>query len=81
MGMKDKTSQLSALNESIPKDVRDLVAQQQAAIISGELKVFAGPIKNSRGRVRVKEGDVLSDEKLLRSSWYVEGVTGSLLSY
>lgn len=81
MGMKDNTSQLSALNESIPKDVRDLVAQQQAAIISGKLKVFAGPIKNARGRTRVKEGEVLSDEKLLRSNWYVEGVTGSLLSY
>lgn len=81
MGMKDKTSQLSALSETIPKSVRDLVTQQQAAIISGELKVFAGPIKNTRGRIRVKEGDVLSDEKLLRSNWYVEGVAGSLSSY
>ena len=81
MGMKDQTSQLSSLNNSIPADVRHLVAEQEAAIISGKLNVFAGPIKNTRGRIRVKEGAVLSDEKLLRLNWYVEGVTGSLSSY
>lgn len=81
MGMEDNISQLSALSESIPKDVRDLVAQQQAAIISGEFKIFSGPMKNTRGRVRVKSGEILSDEKLLHLNWYVEGVTGSLLSY
>lgn len=81
MGMKEKTSQLSSFNNSIPADVRSLVAEQEAALISGKLKVFAGPIKNTRGRIRVKEGVVLSDEKLLRLNWYVEGVTGSLSSY
>ena len=81
MGMKDQTSQLSSLNNTIPANVRSLVAEQEAAIISGKLNVFAGPIKNTRGRIRVKEGSVLSDEKLLRLNWYVEGVMGSLASY
>ncbi len=81
MGMKEKTSQLSALNHSIPAEVKDWVADQEAAIISGEFKVFAGPIKNTRGRVRIKEGKQLSDAKLLRMNWYVEGVTGALLSF
>lgn len=81
MGMKEKTSQLSALNTSIPAEVKDWVADQEAAIISGEFKVFAGPIKNTRGRVRIKEGKQLSDAKLLRMNWYVEGVTGALLSF
>lgn len=81
MGMKDKSSQLSALNNSIPVAVRNLVAEQEAAIISGKLNVFAGPIKNTRGRIRVKEGSVLSDEKLLSLNWYVEGVIGSMPSY
>lgn len=81
MGMKEKTSRLSALNHSIPAEVKDWVADQEAAIVSGEFKVFTGPIKNTRGRVRIKEGKHLSDAKLLRMNWYVEGVTGSLLSF
>jgi basic membrane protein A len=81
LGMDEQIPQLSSLNKSIPADVRNLVAEQQAAIISGKLNVFAGPIKNTRGRVRVKEGSVLSDEKLLRLNWYVEGVTGSMSSF
>ncbi len=81
MGMEDKTSQLTSLNANIPADVKNLVATQQAAIIAGEYNVFAGPIKNTRGRMRVKEGKQLTDAKLLRMNWYVEGVTGSLPSF
>ena len=80
-GMAESTSKLVSINEKVPEEIRKLVADKQAGLISGEVMVFSGPIKNTRGRIRVKEGDVLSDEKLLRISWYVEGVTGSLLSY
>jgi len=80
-GMADNTSKLVSINPKVPADIRALVASKQADIIAGKFKVFAGPIKNSRGRVRIKEGRELSDEKLLRMNWYVEGVTGSLLSF
>lgn len=80
-GMAESTSQLVSLNSKIPADVRELVASKQADIMANTLKIFAGPIKNHRGRVRLKEGKELSDDELLRMSWYVEGVTGSLLSF
>lgn len=81
MGMKEKTSKLVSVSSSIPAEVRDWVAEKEAGIIAGQLKVFAGPIKNNRGRVRIREGKELSDDKLQRMNWYVEGVTGSLLSF
>ena len=80
-GMAENTSKLVSLSHKIPDDVRALVANKQAGLISGDLNVFAGPIKNYRGRVRIKAGKELSDNKLLRMNWYVEGVTGSLLSF
>lgn len=80
-GMAESTSKLVSLNHKIPDDVRALIANKQAELMAGTLKVFQGPIKNYRGRVRVKDGKVLSDDKLLRMNWYVEGVKGSSLSF
>jgi basic membrane protein A len=80
-GMAESTSKLVSLSHKIPADIRELVANKQAEIMAGQFEVFAGPIKNYRGRVRIKEGKQLSDDKLLRMNWYVEGVTGSLLSF
>ncbi|CCK77265.1 Basic membrane lipoprotein [Oleispira antarctica RB-8] len=80
-GMAESTSKLVSLSPKIPVKIRELVANKQADIISGKFEVFAGPIKNYRGRVRIREGKKLSDDKLLRMNWYVEGVTGSLLSF
>lgn len=80
-GMTEGTSKLVSLHHKIPDSVRALVAEKQAALMAGTFEVFAGPIKNYRGRVRIKEGKSLSDEKLLRMNWYVEGVKGSLLSF
>lgn len=81
MGMKDKTSLLLTENNRLPAHLSQMVSEKEAALIAGTLDVFAGPIKNHRGRVRIKEGRQLSDDKLLRMNWYVEGVTGSLLSF
>jgi basic membrane lipoprotein Med (substrate-binding protein (PBP1-ABC) superfamily) len=81
IGMEEKISQLSSLSVAIPIDVRNLVAKQKAAIIAGKLNIFTGPIKNTRGRMRVKKDKVLADAKLLRMDWYVEGVAGSLPSF
>jgi basic membrane lipoprotein Med (substrate-binding protein (PBP1-ABC) superfamily) len=80
-GMAESTSKLVSLSQKIPADIRELVANKQAEIMAGQFKVFAGPIKNYRGRVRIKEGKQLSDDKLLRMNWYVAVVTGSRLSF
>jgi len=80
-GLAEQTSLLVSISKSLPADVRKLVLEKQAALVSGQLSVFSGPVKNHRGRVRIKADHDLSDEKLLRMSWYVEGVTGSLLSF
>jgi basic membrane protein A and related proteins len=40
--------------------------------------VFAGPIKDQAGAVKVPAGKTLTDPELQRLNWYVEGVDGSL---
>lgn len=80
-GLAQNTSLLASMSNQLPAYVKRLVADKKAELIAGDTDVFSGPVKNHRGRVRIKPGRTLSDEKLLRMNWYVEGVRGSLLSF
>lgn len=80
-GLAEKTSLLVSLSKNLPAAVKKLVADEQAALASGEQQIFSGPIKNHRGRIRIKQDDALTDDELLRMNWYVEGVSGSLRAF
>ena len=69
---------LTPLNAAVPQDVKDLVAARRAAIQSGELHPFQGPVKDQGGAVKVPEGQTMDDGALLGFKWYVEGVEGAL---
>ena len=54
--------------------VRELVNARKAEIKDGKFNIFAGPIKDQDGNVRIPEGQVMSDKDQLAFDWYVEGV-------
>ncbi|MDR1019738.1 MAG: BMP family ABC transporter substrate-binding protein, partial [Synergistaceae bacterium] len=62
----------------VPEDVRALVNAQKADIVSGEQKVFTGPIKDQSGAVKVKQGETMSDDDIWSMGWFVEGVIGEI---
>ncbi|HHN67826.1 MAG TPA: BMP family ABC transporter substrate-binding protein [Thermopetrobacter sp.] len=63
---------------NMPDDVKKMAEQTEAAIRDGKLHPFAGPIHDQAGKLRVKEGEVLSDKELLGMNWYVKGVDDKL---
>ncbi|ESR26599.1 BMP family ABC transporter substrate-binding protein [Lutibaculum baratangense] len=63
---------------NMPDDVKQMAEETEAAIRSGELHPFAGPITNQAGEVVVAEGEVVSDEDLLSMNWYVQGIDDKL---
>ncbi len=65
---------LAPFNASVPEDVKKLVETKKAEIIAGKLHPFAGPIKDNKGALRVKEGETMTDEALLSIDWLVENV-------
>ncbi|MDK2985590.1 MAG: basic rane protein, partial [Clostridia bacterium] len=70
---------VGAYNEDlVPEEAKKLVEEKLAIMKSGELEVFAGPIKDQEGNVKVKEGESLSDEEMLGMDWFVEGVKGNI---
>lgn len=77
-GMKDGMIKVEAFNESVPKDVVELVEARAAAIKAGEFHPFTGPISTNDGREIAAKGVVLTDEQLGSMDFYVQGVVGKV---
>jgi basic membrane protein A len=77
-GMADGIMSLAPIADFVPQEVKDLVEQEQARILSGEFDVFEGPINDNTGELRVAEGETMSDGDKLSFDWLVEGVIGEI---
>jgi len=77
-GMKEGMIRIEAFNESLPKDVVELVEAKAAAIKAGEFHPFTGPIVSSDGKEIAAKGAVLTDEQLGKMDFYVQGVVGKV---
>jgi len=77
-GMKDGVVQLAPISPKVPKAVAKLATDAQAGILSGKLNVFAGPIKDQSGKVRVPAGSTIPVADRAGMDWFVEGVVGKV---
>jgi simple sugar transport system substrate-binding protein len=78
IGIPEGATDLAPLNDSIPADLKALVAEKKAALKAGTMRVFDGPVKDQSGAVKVTKGTTMSDGDLSGFNWYVEGVSGKL---
>jgi len=77
-GMKAGVVQLAPISPKVPKAVAKLATDAQAAILSGKLNVYAGPIKDQSGKVRVPAKTTISVADRAGMDWFVEGVVGKV---
>ena len=76
-GISDGCMAIAPFGPEVPQEVQDLVMQTKADIEAGKIVVFAGPIKDQDGNIKVAEGETLTDEAMGSVDWFVEGVIGS----
>ena len=69
---------IAPLGPSVPEDVKTLVNDTKTKLISGEVNVFAGPISDASGAVKVEEGKTLTLDEILVMDWFVKGVEGTI---
>ncbi|MBC8061412.1 MAG: BMP family ABC transporter substrate-binding protein [Clostridiaceae bacterium] len=69
---------LAPLTKIAPEGAQAKVDAAKADIISGKNKVFVGPIYDNAGVLKVKEGEVMTDEKMLGFDWFVKGIEGKV---
>ena len=77
-GLDTGMVEMAPYGPAVPEDVKAEAEKVKAAIASGELHPFQGPINNQAGEEVVAEGETASDEQLLGMDYYVEGMQGSL---
>ena len=76
-GLKDGILSMAPYT-NMPDDVKAQAEATEAAIISGELHPFTGPVNKQDGSVWLEEGEVSDDGTLLGMNFYVEGVDDKL---
>jgi simple sugar transport system substrate-binding protein len=79
LGLKAGVVKMAPYNPAIPPAVLAQVAQRERAIVEGRLNPFAGPIKDTSGRVRAPAGGALDEPGIRSINWLVEGMEGSLI--
>ncbi|MGP1487763.1 BMP family ABC transporter substrate-binding protein [Peptoanaerobacter stomatis] len=68
---------LLPLTENAPEEAKAKVDEIKAKMVSGDFKVFTGPIKNQAGEVVVEEGKSLNREEIWKIDYLVDGVIGT----
>lgn len=68
---------LSPLTDNVKPGIAAEVAEVKEELAEGNFDVFYGPIYDNSGSLRVKNGESMSDETLLKNfDWLVRGVEG-----
>ena len=75
-GMETDFLTLANFGPAVSEETKKLIEESKAAIIKGDLKIFAGPISDNEGNVKIAEGEVGGIELLDTTDWLVAGVTG-----
>jgi basic membrane protein A len=77
-GFKEGVVDLAPISSLVPADIKTLVDQKKKAILSGELDVYAGPIKDQTGAIKIPAGSKASDADILSMNYFVQGVEGTI---
>ncbi len=75
-GIETDYVSLAAYGPSVTEETKQQIADAEAALVSGDLKIFQGPILDNEGTVRIPEGEAGGMELLDTTDWLVEGVIG-----
>lgn len=76
-GMESGTIKLTAFNDAVPKDLQKMITEK-ALLFKEEDSIFAGPIKDQDGNLKVSKGKTMTDKEIWNVSWFVEGVIGTI---
>jgi len=75
--LADGCMAIAPFGSEVPQTVIDKFNQTKADLESGKIVTFAGPITDQTGAVKIKAGEVLTDDQMSAVDWFVQGVVGS----
>jgi basic membrane protein A len=76
-GLEDGIVDLAPISDKVPADIVEKVEAKKQEMKESTWDVFAGPIYDQAGTLKVEEGQQMSDEDKLSLDWFVKGIDGS----
>jgi basic membrane protein A len=77
--IKDGFTDIAPYGPSVTAKTKAMVASKKAAIVSGKFNVFAGPLYDQSGALKVPKGTTLKVlPDLYAMNWLVKGIEGSV---
>ena len=76
-GTADGCMAIAPFGPKVPQEVQDKVNEVKEDVEAGTIVVFAGPIVDQDGNVKIPEGEALTPDLMGSVDWFVEGVVGS----
>lgn len=74
-GLETGMVSLAPISEKAEAGINEAVERERQRILSGTYDVFYGPIYDNQGKLRIAEGECMTDDTMLNAfDWYVEGV-------
>lgn len=77
-GMETGIVGLAEMKDNVPAAAKAKVEEVTKQIVDGKFDVFAGPLYDQDGNLKVKEGEKMTDEQMLSFDWFVKGVVGKI---
>jgi basic membrane protein A len=77
-GVRDGMIRVGWFGTKVPKAVQDEVLARQQQIAAGKLQPFVGPIVDNEGKLRVPQGQAMTDPQILEMNFLVAGVQGRI---
>lgn len=77
-GIKEGAVVLTPLSSAVPADVARLFEAKKQAIVDGSLVLFAGPIRDNAGALKVAAQSAIPTDELMALDWFVDGVDGTI---
>lgn len=73
--IKDGYVDLAPMTDLVSDEAKAKVEEVKKQMQEGKFKVFVGPIKDNKGKVRVEKGQSLDRKKIWKINYLVEGAT------
>ncbi|HBT50669.1 MAG TPA: BMP family ABC transporter substrate-binding protein [Petrotoga sp.] len=73
-GLKSGVVCLSPISEIVPSTTKNLIDTVRTDIIENRFHPFRGGIFDKDGKIKVSEGEDISDEELMKMDWFVDNV-------
>ena len=75
--IKDGFTDLGPYGPKVTAKTKALIAAKRTALKNGTFHVFAGPLYDQKGKLRVAKGQTLTVQQLYAIDWLAKGIIGS----